>query len=188
MSKVNSSKIRTALATVALLAVSTVSAQAQQGAVVADLMNDVADLQKKLISLANAIPAEKSAWRPADGVRSVNEVLLHVSSDNYLIPASVGFAAPAATGITTDYKTAQAYEQRKLDRAATIAELEHSFAHLNKWMTAQKDANMGAKAKVFGMEMTTQQLLVLATTHLHEHLGQMIAYARMNKIAPPWSQ
>jgi uncharacterized damage-inducible protein DinB len=151
-------------------------------------MKDVADLQKKLVSLANAIPAEKFDWRPADGVRSVSEVLMHVSGDNYLMPAAIGFAAPAATGVTTDYKTAEAYEKRKLDRAATIAELEQSFAHLNKWMSSQKGANMTAKAQVFGMDMTTQQVLVMATTHLHEHLGQMIAYARMNKITPPWSK
>lgn len=180
--------LRKAFTTVALLAVSAVSVQAQQGALVPDLMSDVADLQKKLVSLANAIPAEKFTWRPAEGVRSVSEVLLHVAGDNYLMPAAVGYAAPAATGVTTDYKTAQAYEQRKLDRAATIAELEQSFAHLNKWMAAQKDANMSAKSTIFGMDMTTQQVLVMATTHLHEHLGQMIAYARMNKITPPWSQ
>jgi uncharacterized damage-inducible protein DinB len=180
--------VRKALATVAFLAMSAVPAHAQQGALVPDLMGDVADLQKKLVSLANAIPADKYTWRPMEGVRSVGEVFLHVAGDNYLMPASVGYAAPAATGVTTDYKTAQAYEQRKLDRAATIAELEQSFAHLNKWMAAQKDANMTAKSKVFGMDMTTQQVLVMATTHLHEHLGQMIAYARMNKVTPPWSQ
>ena len=27
-----------------------------------------------------------------------------------------------------------------------------------------------------------------ATTHLHEHLGQLIAYARSNGVVPPWSR
>jgi uncharacterized damage-inducible protein DinB len=31
-------------------------------------------------------------------------------------------------------------------------------------------------------------VLELLATHNHEHLGQMIAYARMNGIAPPWSR
>jgi hypothetical protein len=30
---------------------------------------------------------------------------------------------------------------------------------------------------------------MLATvTHLHEHLGQLIAYARSNNVEPPWSR
>jgi hypothetical protein len=37
--------------------------------------------------------------------------------------------------------------------------------------------------------LTQQQLSwISATTHLHEHLGQLIAYARPNKVTPPWSK
>jgi hypothetical protein len=31
-------------------------------------------------------------------------------------------------------------------------------------------------------------VLTLLVSHLHEHLGQAIAYARMNGVAPPWSE
>jgi hypothetical protein len=40
---------------------------------------------------------------------------------------------------------------------------------------------------VFGSSMTGLDLWVLTTTHLHEHLGQLIAYARSNGVVPPWS-
>ena len=78
----------------------------------------------KFVDLAKAIPADKYEWRPGAGVRSVGEVLLHVASDNYLIPAAIGFPADPATGIKgDDYKTAQAFEQRKLSKDQAVAEL-----------------------------------------------------------------
>jgi len=37
--------------------------------------------------------------------------------------------------------------------------------------------------------MTTRRAMWIgATTHLHEHLGQLIAYARSNGVVPPWSR
>jgi len=44
-------------------------------------------------------------------------------------------------------------------------------------------------AQTFGQRKTAARSLWISTvTHLHEHLGQLIAYARSNKIAPPWSK
>ena len=69
------------------------------------------------MALAKAIPAEKCDWRPGAGVRSVGEVVRHVAADNYLIPAGLGYAADASTGIKgDDYKTAMAFEARKWTR------------------------------------------------------------------------
>jgi uncharacterized damage-inducible protein DinB len=155
----------------------------------ADLLTDVSQLEQKMLGLARAIPAEKYGWRPAEGVRSVGEVLMHVAADNYLLPSALGFAADPATGISgADYKTAQAYERRQLDRAATIAELERSFAHLKKSLTATPPARLGERVSMFGQSFTVQQTWILTATHLHEHLGQLIAYGRSNRVAPPWGQ
>lgn len=159
------------------------------GSVSADLLKDVGQVEEKLVGLAKAIPGDKYSWRPGEGVRSVAELFMHVSADNYLIPAAAGTAAPAATGVKgDDYKSAVAFENRRLDRDATIAELEASFKHLKQALGAASPANMGKAVKVFGMDMTLQQLWILATTHLHEHLGQAIAYARSNGVVPPWSK
>src|SRR5688500_19303353 len=162
---------------------------AQSSTIVADLVADVADTEKKFMALANAIPADKWDWRPGTGVRSVGEVFKHVAADNYLIPAGLGYAADATTGIKgNDYKPAVAYENRKMDKAQTVAELEKSFAHLKKSMQATPAAKMGDPVKLFGMPFTMQRAWILGTTHLHEHLGQLIAYARSNNVKPPWSQ
>jgi hypothetical protein len=112
-----------------------------------------------------------------------------VTADNYLIPGVLGTAPPASTGIKpADYSTAQAFETRKIDRATVIAELEQSFAHLKKALTATSAAAMSETVSAFGQSYTRQQLWIGATTHLHEHLGQAIAYARSNGVVPPWSR
>ena len=181
----------------ALVAIAATPALAQQPAkgthsapnIMADLRADLAQAEQKIMSLARAIPADKYNWRPAEGVRSVGEVLLHIAADNYLLPAMLGHAADPATGIKgDDYTSVQAYERRQLDREATIAELEHSFAHLKKAVDATPTSSLGDEVSLFGQKFTTQRTWILTATHLHEHLGQLIAYARSNGIAPPWSR
>jgi len=163
--------------------------RAAESALTADLLTDVTEVEKKMMGLARALPADKYAWRPGQGVRSVGEVLLHVAGDNYLLPGALGHAAPAATGIKgSDYKTAQAYERRQLGRDSTIAELERSFAHLKRTLSATPAARLGETVTLFGQPFTVQRTWILTTTHLHEHLGQMIAYARSNGVTPPWGQ
>lgn len=164
-------------------------AAGQSGGVMADLMADVAEVQQKLVALSKAMPEGTWAWRPAEGVRSVGEVVQHVAADNYLIPAFAGAAPPAATGIVaSDYATVQKYENRKATAAEAIDAMAASFEHLHAAMLATSEAQLGEELTVFGQKMTRQQLWVLATTHLHEHLGQMIAYARSNGVVPPWSR
>ena len=181
-------RIRTSLVAVAFLAACALPVMAQKPAsVLSDLMTDVTQVEKKMIDLAKAIPAEKYSWRPAEGVRSIGEVLLHVSADNYLLPAMLGTPADASTGIKgDDYKTAVAFENRKMNRDAIIVELEKSFAHLKKSLAGTSDVKLGDKVSMFGQTFTVQQTWILTTTHAHEHLGQMIAYARTNGVKPPW--
>lgn len=182
-------RIRTSLVAMALVVASVLQAAAQKpGGVLGDLLTDVTQVEKKMLDLAKSIPADKYGWRPAEGVRSIGEVLLHISADNYLLPAMLGTPADPATGIKADdYKTAVAFENRKMSRDAIIAELEKSFAHLKKSLSATSDAKLGDKVSMFGQTFTVQQTWILTTTHVHEHLGQMIAYARSNGIKPPWS-
>jgi uncharacterized damage-inducible protein DinB len=177
-----------ALAAVAILTVSATSS-AQTAPVIADLLQDVGQVEQKMLQLAKAMPADKFDWRPGTGVRSFGEVVMHVAADNYLIPAVAGVEADPATGIKgSDYNTAVTYEQRKLAREAAIAEMEKSFAHLKRAMQGVTTQKLGEKVQMFGQSFTVQQTWILATTHLHEHLGQAIAYARSNGVKPPWSR
>jgi uncharacterized damage-inducible protein DinB len=177
------------LATVALLATGATRAAAQQDKLVADLLADVSEVEQKMVGLAKKMPADKFDWRPGTGVRSFSEVVMHVAADNYFIPAMVGVPADASTGIKgDDYKSAVAYEQRKLARDAAIAEMEKSFAHLKKALQNTPTAKLSESVSMFGQTSTIQKTWILAATHLHEHLGQAIAYARSNNVVPPWSK
>lgn len=156
------------------------------GSVANDLLADIGTVETKLVDLATAIPENKYNWQP-DSARSVRRVLLHVAADNYLMPAMIGFTPDPATGITTDYATAGAFEERNLSKDSVIAELRKSFVFVKQSLQGTSASTMAGPVTMFGQPFTGQSAWILAVTHLHEHLGQMIAYARTNGVKPPWS-
>lgn len=162
------------------------SAASGAGSLAADLLADLTSVETKIVDLAAAIPENKYNWKP-DSARSVRQVLLHVAADNYLMPAMLGFTPDPATGITTDYATATAFEARNLPKDSVVAELRTSFAFIKQSLTNTTGSRMGEAVTMFGQPFTGQSAWILAVTHLHEHLGQMIAYARTNGVKPPWS-
>jgi uncharacterized damage-inducible protein DinB len=177
-------------ALIALLLASTLplGAQTREG-LMGDLVRDVSQVETKILDLARAMPAAAYDWRPGKGVRSTGEVFIHVAADNYFLPAAMGTSAPAETGINgKDYKTVAAFEKRTLTRDQIIAELEKSFAFLKKSLSDMPDGKLEAPLDVFGQKMTNRGLWISTATHLHEHLGQLIAYARSNNVTPPWSK
>lgn len=142
-----------------------------------DILANFDDTQKKIVSLAEAVPADKYGWRPAEGVRSISEVFMHIAGANYMIPSALGVKPPA--GISRDM------EKTVTDKAKVVAELKQSFEHVRKALAEAED--MSKATKLFGRDSTYGGVQLLIVTHLHEHLGQSIAYARMNKVTPPWS-
>lgn len=175
------------MAAAAVIATLPLAAQTKDG-VMGELMKDTAEVEKKVLALANAMPESVYAWRPGAGVRSAGEVFQHIAADNYFLPALLDIPAPAETGITKEFKTAQAFEKRPRDKAAVIAELTKSFAFLRTSMSGTTDAQLGKPIDLFGQKATTRGLWITTATHLHEHLGQLIAYARSNQLTPPWSK
>jgi uncharacterized damage-inducible protein DinB len=163
-------------------------AQTRQG-LMGDLIKDATELEKKVVDLAKALPQSAYDWRPGTGVRSTGEVLAHIAADNYFLPAALGATPPAETGITAkDYKTTLAFEKKAMTRDQVIAEVQKSFSFLKQAMNGATDAKLDAQLEAFGQKMTNRSLWISTVTHLHEHLGQLIAYARSNKVTPPWSK
>ncbi|MEK7401528.1 MAG: DinB family protein [Gemmatimonadota bacterium] len=166
-----------------------VPAAASAQSVMGEMHRDVNQVQQKFIDLAKAIPEAAYDWRPGTGARSVKEVLLHVASDNYLIPIMMGEPAPAVSKISaTDMKSVETFEKQALTKDQAIAELQASFVHLHQAMGLTTDANLADTVKFFGQDWSRLRAMVLTVTHLHEHLGQLIAYARSNNVVPPWSK
>jgi uncharacterized damage-inducible protein DinB len=146
----------------------------------AEFIAEVDSVGKKLISLAGAVPQEKYSWRPAAGVRSVSEVYVHVAAADYGIPSFMGVKVPE--GISRDM------EKTVTEKAKVIETLKASLEHLKSIAANMSDSDLDKKVKVFGGEMTERATMILILNHMHEHLGQSIAYARMNGITPPWSE
>ena len=147
----------------------------------AEFIAEVDSVGKKLTDLAAAEPQEKFGWRPAPGIRSVSEVYMHVAGGDFMLPSFMGVKIPA--GIDRDM------EKTVTDKAKVIETLRKSLEHVKAAAAGLSDADLDKKVKIFGgREVTQRALLVLILNHLHEHLGQSIAYARMNGIAPPWSE
>ncbi|HYM24927.1 MAG TPA: DinB family protein [Vicinamibacterales bacterium] len=151
-------------------------------AVKAAFSADLDNLQQKFVGLAQAFPQDKYTWRPMDGVRSVSEVLVLAAMEGYgFIPSGFG----GKPGIAQD-------EMGKLrsltDKAQIIEHLNKAFAHAKKEVEAADPASLTGTRKMMGRDLTTPQVAVFIGGDLHEHLGQLIAYARMNHIVPPWSK
>ncbi len=184
-----STRLRVLFLSCLIIAASFAADAQKRAGLMGDLMADVADVESKIVGLARAMPDASYAWRPMPGVRSVGEALTHVAADNYFMPIALGATAPAGTGISgTDYKTVAAYEAKTRTRAEIIAEVEKSFAFLKQSMADTTDAKLETSMKMFGRESSVRSTWVGTATHLHEHLGQLIAYARGNKVVPPWSK
>ena len=147
----------------------------------AEVMAEVMVQEDKFTRLAEAIPADKFAWRPSADVRSLAEVFLHVSAANYNLYKLVGTPPPA----NVDVKN---LEKSTTDKAKVIATLKDSFAHAKNAIKAMPDADLEKSMDWFGGKNTERGILLFIVRHAAEHLGQSIAYARFAGIVPPWTE
>jgi uncharacterized damage-inducible protein DinB len=134
----------------------------------------------ELTKLAEAVPAEKYSWRPAPGVRSISEVYMHVALADYYLCSFLGAKAPE--GISREMET------KVTDKAQVIAELKKGIAYARSVIENTPDSDLDATVKFFGRDLSKRAMILVLMGHLHEHLGQSIAYARTNGVVPPWSE
>jgi uncharacterized damage-inducible protein DinB len=141
---------------------------------------DLDDMHKKFVALATAIPQEKYSYRPAEGVRSIGEVFLHISNANYNIPNLMGTPLPAGF----DPKT---FEKSTTDKTQIIDQLNKSFDSAHAAIAQMTNGDFNKPLPKLGPDANYGDVVYLLVTHAHEHLGQSIAYARVNGIVPPWT-
>ena len=141
---------------------------------------DLDDMHKKFVDLATAIPQEKYSYRPADGVRSIGEVFLHVAGANYAIPQMMGAPVPAGFEMKN-------FDKSLTDKAQIIDQLNKSFASAHDAIAKMNNADFNKPLPKLGPDANYGDVVYLLVTHAHEHLGQSIAYARVNGIFPPWT-
>ena len=146
---------------------------------ITDMLGQLDRVKGQIVSLEGAIPQDKLTWRPADGVRSISEVYLHIAGSNYFLMSFTGAKPPANSKID---------EKGTTDKAKIADALKASFDWTKDAVSKLSDADLDKEVPFFGQNSSVRNVLFVLLSHLHEHLGQSIAYARTNGVVPPWSE
>ena len=150
-------------------------------AMVSDFLNIYNFTADKVVQLGNAIPVEKYSWRPAEGIRSVKESMMHVASANYFFGSMLGAKMPEGMN-------PQTLEKKEMSKEEAIKILNESIAFARDAVKNMDPSKMDDTVSFAGNEFNKRQVIFIIGDHVAEHLGQLIAYARSNGVVPPWSQ
>jgi len=137
----------------------------------------------QLVALAEATPAEKFAWRPAEGVRSTSEVYMHIAIANFYLLSVTGPQMPAELSGAPE-KT----EKKFTSKAEVIDWLKRSLEAVKQAHLAIKPSDLTRKVHIADRDATVDGMYLRIIVHANEHMGQLIAYARMSGVIPPWSK
>lgn len=146
-----------------------------------DLFQMQFDNASRVLQLAEVMPEDTYDWRPDEGVRSVGEVYTHIASANIFFLQNVfGINPPAGIDMSTlDSLT---------DKEEIVNALRIMTEHVQESVAEIPDSALDEPASLFGMNTNGQGILSFLISHMSEHYGQSIAYARMNGVTPPWSE
>jgi uncharacterized damage-inducible protein DinB len=137
-------------------------------------------VSRQLIALAEATPAEKFSWRPAPGVRSTSEVYMHLVLANFYLLSVTGPKMPADLN--------ENMEKTVTSKAEVIGWLKRSLDAVKEAHAAAKPADLERRVKIYDRDATVDGMYLRILVHENEHMGQLIAYARMTGVVPPWSK
>jgi uncharacterized damage-inducible protein DinB len=136
-------------------------------------------VSSQLISLAEATPEEKFAWRPAPGVRSTSEVYMHIVMANFYLLSVTGPKMPA------DLKAGM--EASVTSKAEVVSWLKRSLEAVKQAHLAVTPHGLQRKVHIEDRDATVDGMYLRIIVHANEHMGQLVAYARMTGVVPPWS-
>jgi hypothetical protein len=151
----------------------------------AQYIEDLNTLESKFVDLAGAFPAEDYAWRSMDSVRSISEEFMLIVAENYVIPSAWEAAAP--TGMTISTALFSSLPADVTSKEDVVRHVEQSFAYYTATVSALSPERLHDTISFFGRERTVNDALFIITTDMHEHLGKLIASARMRNVVPPWT-
>jgi len=145
-----------------------------------DLLGQFNASAQKLVMLADAMPADTYGWQPAEGVYTVARVYAHIARYNYMYPdQNMGVDAPMPY---------DAMEATLTGKAEVTEALRVSMEHVRTVVEGMSEAELAERTTLYGRDVPKWAVMLQLVTHMNEHLGQAIAYARMNGVTPPWSR
>jgi len=146
----------------------------------AQALLDLQAVNKKCIDLAQAVPSDKLTWRPSADSRSFAEVFLHVAGERYGILGMMGATPPEG------FK-AKEFEKSTTDKDRIVEDLNQSWDFTNKAINGMSNADFAKLLPKLGPQANEGDVVYILVADAHEHLGQLVAYARQNGIVPPWT-
>jgi hypothetical protein len=146
---------------------------------------DIDGLRQKFMALAKAVPANKLGWRPMEGTRSFHDVFAHVAAEGNTETAMFGGKLPA--GSLADFDAEEA-RLKKLPDDQLIAIMDQSMQSLSATLAGLSLDKMNTSITYYGRPTLPRIATTYTLIDLHEHLGQLVSYARVNQIVPPWSK
>lgn len=146
---------------------------------------DIDGLRGKFMALAKAVPAGKLAWRPMEGTKSFHDVFAHIAAEGNTETAMFGRPLPA--GSVADFDAEEA-RLGKLSDEQVVAAMDRAMQSLSATMAGLSRAAIRTPITYYGQKTLPRVATTYTLNDLHEHLGQLVAYARMNNIVPPWSK
>jgi uncharacterized damage-inducible protein DinB len=161
---------------------------ADQTLALEEIERDLSATESKLLALAETLSEEQYVWRPTDEVRSSGQVFMHIASVNYAFPMFTGVDAPPGIAMSMDelFPSIAAYEATAEGKEEILEAIRSSFAHLRSAVEASS-TDLDRELEVLGAPTSVRGFWWVHLGHVHEHLGQLVAYARSMGVAPPWS-
>lgn len=150
-------------------------------------LRDLQTMGDKFIALAEAFPESAYDWRPLEGVRSVREVLLLSVGENYDVLGAVLGATPPAE--FADGKTGVGRLMALRSKSEIVMHLKASLVTVRTGLQGLPASDL-MRVPLFDPAQLRPLPVALSGVagDQHEHLGQLIAYARSNGVVPPWSK
>ncbi len=118
--------------------------------------------------------------RPAAGVRSTSEVYMHIALSNFYLLSITGPKMPA--GLKEDA------EKTVTSKAEVVDWLKRSLDAVKEAHLAVKPDDLERKVHIADRDATVDGMYLRIIVHANEHMGQLIAYARMTGVVPPWAK
>ncbi len=133
------------------------------------IKGNFASVNKRVLEMAQDFPADKYDYRPAKGVRSFGEVMVHIISGNiYAAKAGRGEQVQWTELDPKDYKT----------KAEIVAALQKSITDVDATLKATPDERFTKTLSPF----------MGVIEHAAEHYGQLVVYYRTSGLVPPASR
>jgi uncharacterized damage-inducible protein DinB len=137
-------------------------------------------VSSQLLALAEATPEEKFSWRPAPGVRSTSEVYMHIAIATFYLLSVTGPKMPPELKLEM--------EKSVTAKAEVINWLKRSLDAVKQAHLAVTPKDLARNVHIADRDATVDGMYLRIIVHANEHMGQLVAYARMSGVAPPWSK